>query len=46
VPLCHWHRGVFERLYRMLVTDRARVREVACCACGAAACRFEVGADG
>ena len=41
-PLCHWHAGVFERLYRVLVTDRARAREVACCAEGAAACRFEV----
>jgi divinyl protochlorophyllide a 8-vinyl-reductase len=41
-PLCHWHAGVFERLYRVLVTDRARVREVACCAEGAEACRFEV----
>ena len=41
-PICHWHAGVFERLYRVLVTDRARVQEVACCACGAPACRFEV----
>ncbi len=41
-PVCHWHAGVFERLYRVLVTDRARAREVACCACGAPACRFEV----
>jgi divinyl protochlorophyllide a 8-vinyl-reductase len=41
-PLCHWHSGVFERLYRVLVSDRARVREVACCACGDPACRFEV----
>jgi divinyl protochlorophyllide a 8-vinyl-reductase len=46
VPLCHWHAGVFERLYRVLVTDRARVREVACCACGAPACRFEVRSGG
>jgi divinyl protochlorophyllide a 8-vinyl-reductase len=45
-PLCHWHRGVFERLFRSLVTDRARVSETACCACGAEACRFEVGAGG
>lgn len=45
-PLCHWHAGVFERLYRVLVSDRARVREVACCACGAPACRFEVRAGG
>jgi divinyl protochlorophyllide a 8-vinyl-reductase len=41
-PICHWHVGVFERLYRVLVSDRARAREVACCACGAEACRFEV----
>jgi divinyl protochlorophyllide a 8-vinyl-reductase len=40
--LCHWHAGVFERLFRVLATDRARVREVTCCACGDAACRFEV----
>jgi divinyl protochlorophyllide a 8-vinyl-reductase len=42
VPICHWHSGVFERLYRVLASDRARVREVACCACGAHACLFEV----
>lgn len=42
-PLCHWHAGVFERLYRVLVSDRARAREVTCCACGAPACRFEIG---
>jgi divinyl protochlorophyllide a 8-vinyl-reductase len=41
-PICHWHAGVFERLFRVLVTDRARAREVECCAEGAAACRFEV----
>ena len=41
-PLCHWHAGVFERLFRVLVSDRARAREVECCAGGAAACRFEV----
>jgi divinyl protochlorophyllide a 8-vinyl-reductase len=41
-PLCHWHAGVFERLCRVLVSDSARAREVACCACGDAACRFEV----
>jgi divinyl protochlorophyllide a 8-vinyl-reductase len=37
---------VFERLFRALVTDRARVRETACCACGAEACRFEIGTGG
>ena len=42
-PLCRWHCGVFERLFRVLVSDRVRAREAACCACGAAACRFELG---
>jgi len=41
-PLCHWHCGVFERLFRVLVDDRLRAREVACCACGGASCRFEI----
>jgi divinyl protochlorophyllide a 8-vinyl-reductase len=41
-PLCHWHRAVFERLFRVLVWRRAEVREVACAAMGAAVCRFVV----
>jgi divinyl protochlorophyllide a 8-vinyl-reductase len=41
-PACHWHTGVFERLFRALVSDRLRATEVACCACGAPECRFEV----
>ena len=41
-PLCDWHCGVFERLYRVLVSDRLRVRETTCCAAGAPSCRFEV----
>lgn len=41
-PICQWHAGVFERLFRRLVDDRYRAEETACCACGARACRFEV----
>lgn len=40
VPLCHWHRAVFERLFRALIDDRLRCQETACCATGARACRF------
>lgn len=40
--LCHWHRAVFERLFRRLVWPRAIVREVTCGASGADACRFVV----
>ncbi len=42
VPVCAWHAAVFERLYRKLIDDRYRVTEVACCAAGAEACRFEL----
>ncbi|MEE4121394.1 MAG: bacteriochlorophyll 4-vinyl reductase [Paracoccaceae bacterium] len=42
VPLCAWHEAVFERLFRSLVSPRARVTETQCCAQGAPACRFEV----
>lgn len=41
-PICQWHCGVFERLFRALVGDRLRARETQCCACGAEACRFEI----
>ncbi len=41
-PVCVWHAAVFERLYRELIDDRYRVREVACGAAGAEACRFEL----
>lgn len=44
-PLCHWHAAVFERLFRTLVDDRLRAVETACCACGDAACRFELSRD-
>lgn len=41
-PICHWHAAVFERLYRVLVSDGFTCRETACCAAGAPACRFEL----
>jgi len=41
-PLCHWHAGVFQRLFRALVDPKAEVRETGCCATGCPACRFEV----
>lgn len=40
VPLCDWHRAVFETLFRRLVDDRLRCEEETCCAMGASACRF------
>lgn len=43
VPGCPWHRGVFERLFRTLVSRRATVTCLACCATGAPACRFAIG---
>lgn len=39
---CAWHVGVFERLFRVLVSPSARVVETECTADGAPACRFEV----
>ncbi|MFA8443506.1 bacteriochlorophyll 4-vinyl reductase [Yoonia sp.] len=39
-PLCHWHRAVFETLFRTLVDPRLRCEEQSCCAMGAPACRF------
>ncbi|MDP3194932.1 bacteriochlorophyll 4-vinyl reductase [Tabrizicola sp.] len=41
-PQCIWHVSVFRRLYGQLVWPGVEVREVACCACGDPACRFEV----
>lgn len=41
-PGCSYYAGTFERLFRVLVSPRARAREVACQGCGAPACRFEV----
>lgn len=39
-PLCHWHAAVFEGLFKALVDPSVTVRESACCAAGARACRF------
>jgi divinyl protochlorophyllide a 8-vinyl-reductase len=41
-PLCDYYAATFERLFRALVSDRSRVRETACQAQGAPACRFEI----
>lgn len=41
-PVCHWHAAVFERLFSALVWPGVEVRETACCACGAPACRFDL----
>ncbi len=40
VPLCDWHRAVFETLFRTLVDPALRCEEETCCAMGAPACRF------
>jgi divinyl protochlorophyllide a 8-vinyl-reductase len=42
VPACDYYAAVFERLFRALVHRDARVREVACEACGDPACVFEL----
>lgn len=41
-PACDFYAAVFEHLFRALVHPRTRVRETACEACGADACRFEI----
>lgn len=41
-PGCPWHRGVFERLFQVLVSSRATVVQTRCCASGADSCRFEL----
>lgn len=41
-PACDFYAATFERLFRVLVQRDARVVEVACEACGADACRFEI----
>lgn len=41
-PVCGLFAGTFERLLRVLVSDRLRVREIECAAMGAPACRFAV----
>ena len=41
-PVCTWHAAVFQRLFQVLVSPRARAVETECEACGGAFCRFEV----
>jgi divinyl protochlorophyllide a 8-vinyl-reductase len=41
-PLCVWHQAVFQRLFEVLVSPRATVREVACTAAGDGHCQFIV----
>ena len=41
-PGCVWHVAVFETLFRALVAPQTRVRHLACCLDGAAACGFEI----
>jgi divinyl protochlorophyllide a 8-vinyl-reductase len=42
LPACDFYAACFERLFQVLVDANACVAEVACEACGAAACRFEI----
>ncbi len=42
MPQCAWHQGVFERLFRELVTPDTRVRHTECCANDGRVCRFEL----
>lgn len=45
--LCHWHAGVFARLYAVLVAPGCRCREVACGSLGAGdVCRFQITRNG
>jgi divinyl protochlorophyllide a 8-vinyl-reductase len=41
-PLCDFYTATFQQLFRALVHPHATVAEVACEACGAEECRFEV----
>lgn len=41
-PACDFYAATFERLFQVLVHRGAKVREVACEACGDDACRFEI----
>jgi divinyl protochlorophyllide a 8-vinyl-reductase len=43
MPGCPWHRGVFTRLFRELVSPRVLVRHEHCCAHGEGACTFVIG---
>jgi divinyl protochlorophyllide a 8-vinyl-reductase len=42
MPGCVWHVGVFECLFRSLVSRHARVRHASCRIGGAPSCRFEI----
>jgi len=43
VPLCHWHVGVFTRLYQVLVAPDCTCTETECAAkTGGRICRFEM----
>ena len=42
MPGCVWHRAVFERLFRRLVSRRTHVRQTRCCYHGAPFCEFEI----
>ena len=42
MPGCVWHVGVFERLFRALVSETTIVRHTDCRLSGATACRFEI----
>ena len=46
MPGCAWHRAVFERLYRSLVSSRTAVTHTSCCHDGAPACRFTIDISG
>lgn len=41
-PCCQYYSATFERLFRMLIDDGARVTETHCIATGADACSFEI----
>jgi divinyl protochlorophyllide a 8-vinyl-reductase len=41
-PVCDWHAAVFQRLFQVLVSPKARVVETECEAAGGTCCRFEV----
>ncbi len=44
-PVCGWHAAVFERLFRVLVSDDYRASETRCAAAGDGVCRFTLVKD-
>ncbi len=46
IGTCAWHRGVFKRMFSVLVMPGAQVRHTVCCDDGAPACRFDILRDG